>query len=401
MASKGNILLGVCGSIAAYKSAYLTRLLVKNTYDVKVILTKAGVGFINPITFSTLSGNPALSDFTSEDNSIWNNHVELGRWADLMLIAPTSANTMAKMACGIADNLLLTTYLSCNAPIVIAPAMDMDMWTNASTQRNLEILKSDGVDYIPVGSGELASGLIGEGRMAEPELIFDFVNQKLAKSKKKSLNKKILITGGPTYEPIDPVRYIGNHSTGTMAIELARIFADKGATVQLILGPSNLNIKHANVKIDRVNTASEMLAKSSKYFSTADIFISAAAVADFTPLKMNQNKMKKSGAEMTLKLKATVDILKTLAERKHRGQLLVGFALETENAEENALRKLLDKNLDLIVLNSLQDKGAGFGNATNRVTFIDRNNKMTKFELKPKSQVAADIVNYLIEEFDA
>jgi len=401
MTSKGNILLGVCGSIAAYKSAYLTRLLVQDHFEVKVIMTDAASGFVSPLSFSTLSGHPAICDFTSEDQLVWNNHVELGLWADLMLIAPASANTIAKMASGIADNILLTTYLSCKAPVAIAPAMDLDMWKHHTTKRNLDMLKTDGVHYIAVDSGPLASGLEGEGRMAEPEAIINFIKEKFFSSKKKSLNKKILITGGPTYEPIDPVRFIGNHATGTMAIELAKNLAARGASIDLILGPSTLSLNHEHINIIRINTAEEMLTEASKYFPAADIFISAAAVADFTPLKTAKNKIKKSGNTLNLQLKSTIDILKTLSKNKHQGQIMVGFALETDHAIENARKKLQNKNLDLIILNSLNDKGAGFGYTNNRVTFIDRNNKMTKFELKPKSEVADDIVNYLIEEFDA
>ncbi len=401
MTTKGHILLGVCGSIAAYKSAYLTRLLVQDNFEVKVIMTDAASGFVSPLTFSTLSGHAAICDFTIENQSVWNNHVELGLWANLMLIAPASANTIAKMAAGIADNILLTTYLSCKAPVAIAPAMDLDMWQHHTSKRNLDILKADGVHYIAVESGLLASGLEGEGRMAEPEVIFNFIKQKFFAGKKKSLNKKILITGGPTYEPIDPVRFIGNHATGTMAVELAKDLAGRGASINLILGPSTLTLEHENINVVRINTAEQMLAEASKYFPAADIFISAAAVADFTPVETAKNKIKKSGKALNLPLKTTVDILKTLSKNKREGQIIVGFALETENAIENAQKKLQDKNLDLIVLNSLQDKGAGFGYTNNRVTFIDRNNKMTKFELKPKSKVAGDIVNYLIEKFDA
>ncbi len=394
MADQKNIILGVCGSIAAYKSAYLTRLLVKEGYAVQPVLTRAAAEFVTPLTFATLSGRQALVEFTPPGKLQWNNHVELGLWADLMLIAPASANTLAKMARGLADNLLLTVYLSCRAPVAVAPAMDHDMWHHPATQKNLEILRQHGVEVIEVDTGELVSGLTGEGRMAEPERLLDWVNQFLSGPKKKSLDKKVVVTAGPTVEAIDAVRFISNRSTGKMGIAIAEAYARHGCSVTLILGPTPLQPAVPGIQTVRVTTAEEMFHACRKYFPGADIFVSAAAVADFTPARKSPEKTKKGKASLNLELKPTTDILKTLSKSKKPGQLLVGFAMETGDLLEEAARKLKGKNLDLIIANSIREPGAGFGSDTNRVTFIDRNNKITKFELKPKSGVAEDIVEY-------
>ena len=388
------ILLAVCGSIAAYKAAFLVRLLIKDGAQVKVILTKAATEFISPLTMATLSKNECHVDYTNTTKTNWNNHVELALWADLMLIAPASANTLSKMANGNCDNLLLAVYLSARCPVYLAPAMDEDMWKHSSTKNNLQKIISFGNKIISVNSGELASGLIGEGRMAEPEQIVEFIKQDLRHTANNSvfMNKKILVTAGPTYEAIDPVRFIGNHSSGKMGIALAELLYDMGADVHLVLGPSKLNVKNG-IKLSRVFSAVEMYAACKKSFAKADICIFAAAVADYTPKTVSNQKIKKSDAEFSVVLKKNVDIAYEFGKVKKAGQLSVGFALETNDELKHAKGKLTKKNFDIVVLNSLNDKGAGFQFNTNKITIVNRNNKITKFELKNKQDVALDIVN--------
>ncbi|WP_405382425.1 bifunctional phosphopantothenoylcysteine decarboxylase/phosphopantothenate--cysteine ligase CoaBC [Maribacter sp. LLG6340-A2] len=392
-----NILLGITGGIAAYKTTFLVRLFIKAGANVKVILTDSASSFVSPLTLATLSKNAVISDFVkSEENSVaWNNHVELGLWADLMVIAPATANTMAKMASGTCDNILLATYLSAKCPVYLAPAMDLDMYKHPSTKSSLNILSSFGNHIIPATSGELASGLHGEGRMAEPEEIIGFIKSQLNKNAPLS-GKKVLITAGPTYEAIDPVRFIGNHSTGLMGFELARTAANLGAQVYLVTGPTKHNIQHDNIKLMHVVSADEMYEQTQLYFEDADIVICAAAVADYRPKIVAEQKIKKSDSSLTLELVKNVDILMSLGKQK-KEQYLVGFALETQNEVENAIGKLKRKNLDAIVLNSLQDKGAGFGGTTNKISFIDTNSTITAFELKTKAEVAVDIFNEIIK----
>ncbi len=397
------ILLGVCGSIAAYKSAFLIRLLVKEGANVKVILTKSATDFITPLTLSTLSKNEVLTDFYDRKGN-WNNHVELGLWADAFLIAPASANTLAKLANGICDNLLAATYLSARCPVLLAPAMDLDMWKHTATQNNVKKLESFGNIIVPVESGELASGLSGEGRMAEPENIIkcmnDFFSGKNLNSENKFnklKGKKVVITAGPTLEPIDPVRYISNHSSGKMGFALATNFLQQGADVTLIKGPTPTDFNMQGIKTVSVTTAFQMHDVAILESKNADIIVMAAAVADYTPEKMASSKIKKKENGLEIKLVKTPDILKALGERKKSGQILVGFALETDNELENAQNKLKNKNLDFVVLNSLQDKGAGFGTDTNKITIIDRSGKIKKYKLKPKAEVANDIVNKIVE----
>lgn len=391
------VLLGVSGSIAAYKSALLVRLLVKEGTEVKVILTDYAKEFVTPLTLSTLSNNPVYSDFQKDkDTGEWTNHVELGLWADLMVVAPLSANTLAKMATGRCDNLLLASYLSAKCPVMVAPAMDLDMYQHPTTLENLNKLRSFGNLIIDSNSGELASGLVGKGRMAEPEEIFEQIAAHFAKSALLS-GKKILITAGPTHEKLDPVRFIGNYSTGKMGFALAEVLAGMGATIFLISGPSQLEIQHPNVQLTRVTSASEMHAACLLVYAQCDISILAAAVADFKPKNQSIDKIKKSSGISQLDLEPTVDILNDLGAKKSVNQLLVGFALETQNELENAKDKLVKKNLDLIVLNSLRDPGAGFAHSTNKVTFIDRKNNIDHFELKDKQEVAQDIALKLIE----
>ncbi len=392
-----NILIGVSGSIAAYKSAHLVREFIKQGANVRVVMTPESKGFITPLTLSTLSKNPVLSTLVKEENhEEWNNHVKIGLWADLMIIAPATAKTLSKMASGECDNLLLTTYLSANCPVFFAPAMDLDMLSHQSTQANIQKLISFGNHYIPVSDGELASGLIGKGRMAEPEEIVSFIYDKLYKSLPLR-GKHILITAGPTFEAIDPVRFIGNHSSGKMGYSLALQAADLGASVTLVSGPTHQHINHPNLLEVKVSSAQEMFAKCDKYFDKTDAAIFSAAVSDYTPTEVSSSKLKKSDEELVLNLKKTKDILKSLGQKKTH-QILVGFALETDNEIENAKSKLKNKNLDFIVLNSLNDKGAGFKHDTNKITIIDNDNKLYKFELKSKIEVAADIINHLIKK---
>ena len=387
------ILLAVCGSIAAYKAAFLVRLLVKEGAQVKVIMTKAATEFIAPLTMATLSKNECQVDYINSTKTNWNNHVDLALWADLMLIAPVSAGTISKIANGLCDNLLMAVYLSARCPVYIAPAMDEDMWKHASTKSNLQKIQSFGNKVISVNAGELASGLIGEGRMAEPEQIVDFLahDSRLTTHDSVFSNKKILVTAGPTYEAIDPVRFIGNHSSGKMGVALAEHLHDLGANVHLVLGPSKLTVKEG-IKVSRVFSANEMYTACRKEFAKADICVFAAAVADYTPKTVSNQKIKKSDAEFSVVLKKNVDIAFEFGKIKKSNQLSVGFALETNDELKHAKAKLKKKNFDIVVLNSLNDKGAGFQFNTNKITIVNRNNKITKFELKNKDEVAEDIV---------
>jgi len=392
-----NILIGVSASIAAYKSAHLVREFVKLGANVRVVMTPESKGFVTPLTLSTLSKNPVLSTLVKEENpEEWNNHVKIGLWADIMVIAPATAKTISKMAHGECDNLLLTTYLSSTCPVFFAPAMDLDMLTHPSTQENIQKLIAFGNHYIPVSDGELASGLVGKGRMAEPEEIVSFIQNELYKSLPLR-GKKILITAGPTYEAIDPVRFIGNHSSGKMGYALALTSANLGATVTLISGPTHQNINHPNVLEIKVTSSAQMFEECNKYFDGVDAAILSAAVSDYKPTEVSSSKLKKSDSELNIKLEKTTDILKTLGQNKNK-QILVGFALETDNEIENANKKLISKNLDFIVLNSLNDEGAGFKHDTNKITIIENDNKLYKFELKSKNEVAADIINHLIKK---
>lgn len=386
-----NILIGVTASIAAYKSAFLVRLLIKAGANVKVIMTDASTEFITPLTLSTLSKNPVLIEFTKNKQGEWNNHVELGLWADAFIIAPASANTLAKMANGICDNLLSATYLSAKCPVYVAPAMDLDMYKHKSTKDNLKRIESFGNKIIHPGTGELASGLYGEGRMAEPEEIIAFLEKELSKNLPFA-NKKVLVTAGPTYEAIDPVRFIGNHSSGKMGFAIAEELANQGAQVTLVCGPNSLKTINKNIVRIDITSAEELFNASVKVFKTADISVLSAAVADYKPSKMANQKIKKSSATKAIDLIPTKDTLAELGKLKTKKQLLVGFALETENEVANAKEKIKKKNLDLIILNSLKDKGAGFKTDTNKITIIDKNNKITKFELKSKENVAKDIL---------
>lgn len=385
------VLLGVTAGIAAYKSAALVRALIKAGASVQVVMTPAAKDFVTPLTLSTLSKNPVHSSFTQEEdeNAVWTNHVELGLWADLMIIAPATANTLSKMAQGGCDNLLLATYLSAKCPVYFAPAMDLDMYKHPSTVATFETLTSFGNIIIPATSGELASGLIGQGRMAEPEQIVAFIEEDIL-SKLPLKGKRFLITAGPTYEAIDPVRFIGNHSSGRMGIELARVAASQGALVTLILGPSALDIAHDRVQLHRVVSAQQMYEAVHTHFDDTDVAIAAAAVADYKPASVADQKIKKNSDQLSIDLVKTQDILASMGAKKNQ-QLLIGFALETENEIANAKKKLEKKNLDAIVLNSLNDKGAGFQTKTNKITLITSSG-ITPYELKSKALVAQDIV---------
>ncbi len=391
------ILVGVTGSIAAYKAAFLVRLLVKAEAEVKVIMTDAAKDFITPLTLSTLSKNPTLSQFTDGDQGEWNNHVDLGLWADAMLIAPASANTIGKMANGLCDNLLLATYLSARCPVFFAPAMDLDMYQHPSVIDNIEKLKSFGNQIIEAQHGELASGLIGTGRMAEPEDLVAVLTSHFS-AHKPLAGKKVLITAGPTYEAIDPVRFIGNYSTGKMGYAIAKAAAEAGAEVNLISGPTHLEIDEPNVKKVAVRSGEEMYQACDALFSETDISIFAAAVADYAPDTVADQKIKKQGQSMSVELSKTIDIAKTLGQKKAGDQINVGFALETNNELDNAKEKIKSKNFDLIVLNSLQDAGAGFGHNTNKISIIDKANNIEHFELKTKTEVAKDIVNAIVKQ---
>jgi len=393
------ILLGVTGGIAAYKAANIIRLLVKEGAEVKVVMTPIAREFITPLTLATLSRNPVLVDFFDPEDGRWNSHIDLGLWADLYIIAPATANTIGKMASGIADNLLLTTYLSARCPIFLAPAMDLDMLAHPATVRNIETLKSYGNHIIEPGTGELASGLEGRGRMAEPEVIVKEIREFFSKKKITELpliGRRVFINAGPTVEPIDPVRFISNHSTGRMGIALADKAAAMGAEVTLVLGPVSLRPSQQAVRIVTVNTAAEMKDESVRAFTQCDIAILAAAVADFTPETVSAAKIKREAGEMVISLKPTEDIAALLGTMKKEGQFLAGFALETDDGLSHAADKLRRKNLDMIVLNSLTDEGAGFGFETNLITIIDRNNNIDKFELKSKDEVASDILQKII-----
>ncbi|WP_276380460.1 bifunctional phosphopantothenoylcysteine decarboxylase/phosphopantothenate--cysteine ligase CoaBC [Flavobacterium sp. H4147] len=393
------ILLGVSGGIAAYKTASLVRLFIKAGAHVQVIMTPASKDFVTPLTLSTLSKNPVHSSFFNQDDedAVWNNHVELALWADLMLIAPATANTLSKMATGNCDNLLIATYLSAKCPVYFAPAMDLDMYKHPSTISSFTALKQFGNSMIPAEKGELASGLSGEGRMAEPENIVAFLEADL-ESKLPLKGKKILITAGPTYEAIDPVRFIGNHSSGKMGFDIANEAANLGADVILVSGPTHLKVKNPSIEVINVVSAQEMYDACHLHFGNADAAIAAAAVADYKPKEVALQKIKKNSSEFSIELEKTKDILSSLGSIKEK-QFLIGFALETENEIENAKLKIQKKNLDLIVLNSLQDKGAGFKKETNKVTFIDKDFKIEPMELKTKELVAVDILSRLILHF--
>jgi phosphopantothenoylcysteine decarboxylase/phosphopantothenate--cysteine ligase len=394
------IVLGISGGIAAYKTATLVRLFIKAGAEVQVIMTPASKDFVTPLTLSTLSKKPVHSTFYSQedDNELWNNHVEIGLWADLMLIAPATANTLSKMVNGNCDNLLVATYLSAKCPVYFAPAMDLDMYKHPSTIAGFKALQSFGNLIIPAESGELASGLSGEGRMAEPENIISFIENDIAK-KLPLRGKKILITAGPTHEAIDPVRFIGNHSSGKMGFEIANKAARLGAEVTLISGPSCLNVADKSIHLVRVVSAEQMFQACHLFFETTDVAIAAAAVADYRPKNVASQKIKKAESSFNIELEKTKDILASLGQIK-KNQFLIGFALETENEIENAKLKIQKKNLDLIVLNSLQDDGAGFGTPTNKVTFIDKNFTIEPMELKSKGKVAADILNKVIAYYN-
>jgi phosphopantothenoylcysteine decarboxylase/phosphopantothenate--cysteine ligase len=393
-----HILIGVTGGIAAYKTATIIRLLVKDGAEVKVIMTDHAKEFITPLTLATLAKNPVLTEFYDPSNGNWNSHVDLGLWSDLFLIAPATANTIAKMANGIADNLLLTTYLSARCEVFVAPSMDMDMLKHPATTINIETLKAFGNSILEPTSGELASGLTGKGRMAEPEEIVKEITDFFTKKKtyKPLKGKKVLINAGPTRESIDPVRFISNFSTGKMGIALADAAAEYGASVALVLGPVSITPSHSAVEIINVTSAESMAQECIKRFPDFDIAILSAAVADYTPEEVKKTKIKKDGGELILKLKPTTDIAASLGRIKKDSQILAGFALETNNEIENAKEKLARKNLDIIVLNSLRESGAGFGHDTNRITIIDRNNNIDKFELKSKEEAAKDILNKIV-----
>ena len=389
-----NIVLGITGSIAAYKACTLIRQFVKQGHEVQVVITPAGKEFITPITLSALTSKPVISDFFSQRDGTWHSHVDLGLWADAMVIAPATASTIGKMAHGIADNMLITTYLSMKAPVFIAPAMDLDMWAHPSTQDNLQLLRSRGVTVIEPASGELASHLVGKGRMEEPEKIAAVVLEHLKPSSSLS-GRRILITAGPTYERIDPVRFIGNYSSGKMGYALAEECARRGADVQLVSGPVQCTTTMPGITVTRVESAQEMWEAANRLFPTADAGILCAAVADFTPDQVNDTKIKREGDGLVLRLKPTPDIARGLGEMKREDQRLVGFALETHDELPHAQEKLRRKNLDFIVLNSLQDKGAGFQHDTNKVTIVTPTEQIP-YPLKSKKEVACDIINHLV-----
>ena len=395
MLKSKNVILGVTASIAAYKSAFIVRELKKAGALVKVIQTDASLDFVTPLTLSTLSENTVLTKMVEDDTKDWISHVDLSQWADLILIAPVTAKTMAKMVAGECDSLLLATYLSAKCPVYFAPAMDLDMYKHPSTKQNIEKLVSFGNKFIAPTFGELASGLMGEGRMAEPEDIIDFIKKDLSADLPLS-KKKVLITAGPTYEPIDPVRFIGNHSSGKMGYHLAMQAAKMGAEVTLIMGPSDLKVENSNVLQINVKTAKDMQRSVKDHFEDADIAIFSAAVSDYKTENIASQKVKKSNGSWDISLTKTNDILLEISQEKKENQILVGFALETENELENAKEKLINKNLDMIVLNSLNDKGAGFGYDSNKITIIEKDNKIEEFELKHKREVAKDIISKII-----
>jgi phosphopantothenoylcysteine decarboxylase/phosphopantothenate--cysteine ligase len=388
------VLIGISGSIAAYKTILLVRLLIKQGAEVKIVMTPSAKDFVSPLTLSTLSKNPVVIDLFSENS--WSNHVMLGRWADVFLIAPLSCNTLAKMAAGQCDNMLMATYLSATCPVCVAPAMDEDMWHHPSTQQNLQKISSFGNKIIPVEKGELASGLVGDGRMAEPETILQFLHDNFFLTRDLE-GKKVLVTAGPTYEPIDPVRFIGNHSSGKMGAAISEELAKRGASVDLVMGPSSIKVNVPGVTVHKVQTAEQMYQQCMGIFPETDVAVMSAAVADYTPEKKAEEKIKKTEDSFSIQLTKTKDILKTLGEKKQKGQLLVGFALETTHEREYALQKLQKKNADLIVLNSLNDEGAGFGYDTNKITIFEKNGNELIYERKPKQQVARDIVDRIVK----
>ena len=394
MLGNKKIVLGITGSIAAYKACILVRLLIKKGAEVQVVMTPSAKEFITPLTLATLTKKPVVSEFFDRRDGSWHSHVSLGLWADAMLIAPASASTIGKMANGIADNMLVTTYLSMKAPVFVAPAMDLDMYAHPSTQQNLRKLASYGNHIIEPGTGHLASDLEGKGRMEEPERIVEVLEQFFAKQSVLS-GKKVLITAGPTYEKIDPVRFIGNYSSGKMGFALAEVCAEQGAEVTLVSGPVTLTAKHPAIHRVDVESAAEMYEAATRNFPDADIAILCAAVADFTPKVSADKKIKRKGDSLTLELQPTRDIAAALGRVKREGQVMVGFALETNDELDNARKKLKEKNLDFIVMNSLQDKGAGFRVDTNKVTIIDRQG-LTAYDTKSKREVAEDIVEFLI-----
>ena len=383
------IILGISGSIAAYKAALLTRMLVKQDDTVQVLMTESAKAFIAALTLSTLSKRPVFSEVVSESG--WNNHVELGLWADAMVIAPASANTLAKLANGLCDNILSAVYLSARCPVFVAPAMDVDMWHHPATQSNIRRLQEHGVKIIPVGHGELASGLVGDGRMAEPEEILEFIRVHTQQPTPLK-GKKALVTAGPTFEPLDPVRFLGNHSSGKMGIAIAEALVQQGAAVTLVLGPTDLRPHNAAIKVVSVITAQEMYEACAPVFSESDIVVLAAAVADYRPKFFSETKIKKKEEALNLELEKTIDIAATLGKGKNSNQIFVGFALETNDETNHALQKLEKKNFDFIVLNSMRDIGAGFGYDTNRITILHRDGAKTAFPLKSKTAVAEDIV---------
>ncbi len=389
MVSGKKIILGITGSIAAYKSILLLRLLVKEGAEVKILMTPSARSFVSPLVLSTLSGHEVLIELSENDR--WENHVALGRWADLMVIAPLSCNTLSKMSVGLCDNLFMAVYLSATCPVMIAPAMDEDMWKHPATRQNIQLLLSRGHRLIPVGKGELASGLIGEGRMAEPEHILANIRQFFEEGSSLT-GKKILITAGPTYEAIDPVRFIGNHSSGKMGFAIAEELLRCGADVTLISGPASVQISGNVSKKIFVESAAEMLDAVTQYYQDADIIIMAAAVADYTPVVVNEQKIKKGADTVSLELKKTTDILQFLGREKKAHQLLIGFALETENGADNARKKLTEKNADAIVLNQYVAGESGFGSDTNKITIFHKNGTREEVGLKSKKEVAADIV---------
>ncbi|MGN0032557.1 MAG: bifunctional phosphopantothenoylcysteine decarboxylase/phosphopantothenate--cysteine ligase CoaBC [Candidatus Limimorpha sp.] len=394
------ILIGITGSIAAYKIPLLVRLLKKEGAEVQVVMTESAKDFVTPLTLSTLSGQPVLSKGFDAETGKWNSHVELGLWSDLFVIAPASANTLAKMACGIADNYLLTVCLSAKCPIMFAPAMDLDMYKHKATQDNIQTLIKRGCIMIAPASGELASGLCGEGRMEEPNVILNRIKE-FFQSKRRFAGKKVLVTAGPTYEAIDPVRFIGNHSSGLMGVEIARAFADQGADVTLVLGPSSIRPERNNINLLPVTSAKEMFDATTASFPHSDIAVLCAAVADFRPETVADHKIKKDPDvdEMLLKLVKTEDILKHLGHNKRAGQFLVGFALETDNGIENAKVKLHSKNLDMIVLNTMNESGVGFKYNTNKISIITKYDEILSFDKKPKNEVARDILNVIYQSY--
>ena len=388
------ILLGITGGIAAYKITSLIRLLIKSGAEVKCILTPASCDFISPLTVATLSKNPVGIEFWNKEDGSWNNHVEYGLWADLFVVAPLTTNTLSKMANGACDNLLLATYFSMKCQTIVAPAMDLDMYAHPSTKRNLTTLQKDSVKIIPVEKGELASGLVGEGRMAEPETIFQSIVD-FFQAEKDLEGQTILITAGPTYELIDPVRFISNHSSGKMGYAIAENCLNRGANVILVSGPTKLTLSHPNLKLIAIQSAEEMFTEVQKEWKDSTVGIFSAAVADYRPEVVADQKIKKKDDSLTLTLVKNTDILSWAGANKSGQQVLVGFALETTNAIENGKEKLSRKNLDLIVVNTLEDEGAGFGHDTNKISIIDNHNKITRFELMTKSQTAIEIVDYL------